>query len=173
MKSRSKDQWSDYGCATMNSRKWINLRPMKVFDTHASPIVSVVLLFCLNISLLWCSDNSCQVEQEDDCACLMCLPGNESGASSSNPPSHHTDSCSCVGQALFTLDFHSISTHCKNPEILAHGLSVPILNRQTQRLFKPPKPRALCPYSFNRLFDQRYSEKDEQCSECLFAYQLC
>lgn len=145
---------------------------MKLFNTRTTSIVSFILLLCVSISLLWCSDSTCQDGQEDDCACLMCSLLKEHNSDLPNSASHHTNSCSCVCQLPICLDFHSTSFYRFKPEMLTVGLLLPVLSQPTQPLLKPPKLQALFS-NFNSLFNQHFSNEDEPCLEYLSFHQPC
>jgi len=146
---------------------------MNLSKRHTTTIVSLVLLSCLSIPLLWCSDTTCRGGQEGDCTCLICLLEKENTAESSNVPSQHTNSCSCLCQLLFLFELQSISSLPVDPEIFSSCALLHVLHRPAQRLFKPPKLRALLSYSFNDLFGEPHSEEDEQCLEHILFCQLC
>ena len=146
---------------------------MNLLNSHTTSVVAFVLVLCLSISFLWCSDSTCQDGQEDECTCLMCSFFKESNSDSPDSASHLTRSCSCVCQILFIPGFHSISFCHLNPEMLTVSFSLPVLAQSLQRLHKPPRLQALSANSFNVLFNHYRPKGDEQCLEYFSFHQPC
>jgi hypothetical protein len=160
-------------CAALNRKEYLNIQTMNFLKFRTPYIVNVVLLLCMTISFLWCFDNTCQDEQEDDCTCLICSLLNEDRSEPTSSTSHHANSCSCVCQVPFSLQLYSTDLCHLNPEILLLPLPASVLNQPRLRLFRPPRFQALFSDSFSYRSHRNQSEKGQQCLGLSLSHHYC
>lgn len=122
----------------------LNLSPsrMNIFKSHTLSLTGLLLLFCMSLSLVWCSDDTCQDGDEDTCICLLCAMGKETEWGSTPANSHHGNSCSCVCQMSFISVSRLDRFFSLHPRPLASGPPFELLVGTTPGILKPPILRA-------------------------------
>ena len=142
---------------------------MSLLKSYTKFITCLLLLFCMSVSLLWCSDDTCQDGDESNCICLLCAMSEESDRGSATSDSHHGNSCSCVCQMSFISGSRLDRFFSLHPRRLASGPSIEILAGTTQSILRPPILRVSTTL-FSRHSSQVLIPEKISCSEYSLLY---
>ena len=143
--------------------------PMSRLKSYTKFMTCLLLLFCMSMSLLWCSDDTCQDGDESKCICLLCAMSEEAVPGSSAADSHHGNSCSCVCQMSFISGSRLDRFFSLHPRPLASGPPFELLAGMTQSILRPPILRVSATL-FTRHSSQVLTPEKISCSEYSFLY---
>ena len=149
----------------------LNFSPsrMNIFKSHTLSLTGLLLLFCLSLSLVWCSDDTCQDGDADNCICLLCAMSKATDSGSATSDSHHGNSCSCVCQMSFISGSRLDRFFSLHPRPLASGPPFELLVGTTSGILKPPILRASSTV-FNKPSSQLLIPEKISCSEYSLLY---
>ncbi len=132
---------------------------MKLFYSHTTSIVSFVLLLCVSVSFIWCSDTACQNEEENDCTCLLCLLNADNTSHASTGRLNNVNPCGCVCQMIATFCSLDRPLVCRSPQPATIAHTSTLLPGSTRRILRPPILQALSAKSHKHVSRSTILEK--------------